>query len=163
MLEGQRLARALASAGMAVEIGVDAAASVFMRRSSVVLVGADSLSERGLVNKLGTTSLALLSRDAGIPCYTVADRQKWLPTGVSPTDPARLEPEAEVWAAPPLGVTVWNAYFECTPLSLFNGVIGEDRLLTANELLLELQNLPIAEAWRSQPSRLILHEGRQTP
>jgi translation initiation factor 2B subunit (eIF-2B alpha/beta/delta family) len=162
MLEGQRLARALASAGMAVEIGVDAAASVFMRRSSVVLVGADSLSERGLVNKLGTTSLALLSRDAGIPCYTVADRQKWLPSGVSPTDPARREPEAEVWAAPPIGITVWNAYFECTPLSLFNGVIGEDRLLTANELLLELQNLPIAEAWRSQPSRLILHEGRQT-
>ena len=162
MLEGQRLARALASAGVAVEFGVDAAASVLMRRSSVVLVGADSLSYRGLVNKIGTTSLALLSHDAGIPCYAVADRQKWLPAGVSPTDPARREPEEEVWPVPPTGVTVWNAYFECTPLRLLSGVIGEDGLLTADELRLALHNLPIAEAWRSQPSPLILYEGRET-
>jgi translation initiation factor 2B subunit (eIF-2B alpha/beta/delta family) len=161
MMEGQRLARALASAGMAVEFGVDAAASTFMRRSSVALVGADSLSDRGLVNKLGTTSLALLARDAGIPCYAVADRQKWLPDGVLPTDPARREPE-EVWTAAPAGVTIRNAYFECTPLRLFSGVIGEDGLLTADELLLELQNLPIAEAWRSQPPHLILREGTDT-
>ena len=161
MMEGQRLARALASAGMAVEFGVDAAASAFMRRSSVALVGADSLSDRGLVNKLGTTSLALLARDAGIPCYAIADRQKWLPAGVSPTDPAQREPE-EVWTAPPAGVTVRNAYFECTPLGLFSGVIGEDGLLTADELLLELQNLPVAEAWRSQPSHLVLREGTET-
>jgi len=162
MMEGQRLARALAGAGMAVEFGVDAAVSVFMQRSSVVLVGADSLSDRGLVNKLGTTSLALFAREAGIPCYAIADRQKWLPAGVSPTDPARREPEDEVWPAPPAGVTVWNAYFECTPLPMFSGVIGEDGLLTADELLLELQNLPLAEAWRSQPSRLMLREGRET-
>jgi translation initiation factor 2B subunit (eIF-2B alpha/beta/delta family) len=162
MMEGQRLARALASAGVAVEFGVDAAASVFMQRSTVVLVGADSLSDRGLINKLGTTSLALLSRDAGIPCYAIADRQKWLPAGVSPTDPARREPEEEVWPAPPAGVTVWNAYFECTPLRMLSGVLGEDGLLTADELLPELQNLPIAQAWRSQPSRLIPHEGTET-
>lgn len=162
MMEGHRLARALASAGVAVEFGVDAAVSVFMRRSSVVLVGADSLSGRGVVNKLGTTSLTLLSRDAGIPCYAIADRQKWLPAGVWPTTPARREPGEEVWSDSPVGVKVWNAYFECTPLRMFSGIIGEDGLLTADELRLELQNLPVAEAWRSQPSRLILHEGRET-
>jgi translation initiation factor 2B subunit (eIF-2B alpha/beta/delta family) len=159
MMEGQHLARALANAGMAVEFGVDAAVSVFMRRSSVVLVGADSLSDRGVMNKLGTTSLTLLSCDAGIPCYAIADRQKWLPAGVWPTDPARHEPGEEVWPAAPAGVTVWNTYFECTPLRMFSGIIGEDGLLTADELRLELRNLPIAAAWRSQPSRLLLHEG----
>jgi translation initiation factor 2B subunit (eIF-2B alpha/beta/delta family) len=162
MMEGQGLARTLASAGLAVEFGVDAAASAFMQRASVVLVGADSLSDRGLVNKLGTTSLALLARDAGIPCYAIADRQKWLPAGVPPADPARREPGEEVWPAPPAGVTVWNAYFESTPLRMFSGVIGEDGLLTADELLPELQNLPIAEAWRSQPSRPTLREGGET-
>jgi hypothetical protein len=61
-----------------------------------------------------------------------------------------------------VGVTVWNAYFESTPLRMFSGVIGEDGLLTADELLPELQNLPIAEAWRSQPSRPTLREGGET-
>jgi translation initiation factor eIF-2B subunit delta len=162
MMEGRYLARALASAGMAVEFGVDAAVSVFMRRSSVVLVGADSLTDRGVVNKLGTTSLMLLSRDAGIPCYAIADRQKWLPVGVEPTDLARREPEEEVWSAPPAGVTVWNAYFECTPLIMFSAIIGESGLLTADELRLELRKLPVAEAWRSRASRQILPGGAET-
>lgn len=149
MMEGQHLARRLTSAGIAVEFGVDAALSMFARRSSVVLVGADSLTDRGVVNKLGTTSLALVSRHAGIPCYVIGDRQKWLPTAAEPPDLARLKPGEEVWPAPPAGVTVWNAYFECTPLELFTGIIGEDGLLTPDELLRELNHLSIAQALRS--------------
>jgi translation initiation factor eIF-2B subunit delta len=145
MCEGQRLARALTEAGVAVEFGVDAAISVFAPRSSVALVGADSLTVRGAVNKLGTTGLALVSRHVGIPCYVIGDRQKWVPAAAKPPALARLNPGEEVWPTPPLGVTVWNAYFECTPLELFSGIIGENGLLTAGALLRELSNLPVAQ------------------
>jgi translation initiation factor 2B subunit (eIF-2B alpha/beta/delta family) len=149
MLEGQHFARTLSSAGITVEFGVDAAISMFARRSSVALVGVDSLTGQGVVNKLGTTSLALVARHAGIPCYAIGDRHKWLPAATDPPDLARLKPAEEVWAAAPVGVTIWNAYFECTPLELFTGIIGEHGLLIPDELLRELHQVPIAQALRS--------------
>jgi translation initiation factor 2B subunit (eIF-2B alpha/beta/delta family) len=150
MMEGQRLARALAGAGVAVEFGVDAAISIFAPRASVVLVGADGLTERGVVNKLGTTSVALMARQAGIPCYVIADRQKWLASAAELPDLTRSKPGEEVWPEPPKGVTVRNVYFESTPLELFEGITGENGLLTPEALRLELRDMPVAQAWRSR-------------
>ena len=149
MLEGQHLAHRLSSAGIAVEFGIDAAISMFARRSSVALVGADGLTEQGVVNKLGTTSVALVARHTGTPCYAIGDRHKWLPAAAEPPDLDRLRPVEEVWAAAPVGVTVRNAYFERTPLELFTGIIGEQGLLSPGALLRELQRVPIAQALRS--------------
>jgi translation initiation factor 2B subunit (eIF-2B alpha/beta/delta family) len=148
MMEGQHLARTLADAGFAVEFGVDAAMPTFVRHASVVLVGADSLTDRGVVNKLGTTGLALVSRHAGLPCYVVADRQKWLPASAELPSLTESKPGEEVWPIPPVRVTVWNPYFECTPLELFSGIVGETGLMTPDELRRELHNLPIAHALR---------------
>lgn len=149
MMEGQHLAQALATAGVAVEFGIDAAISAFAPQASMVLVGSDSLTERGVVNKLGTTSLALMSRHTGLPCYVIGDRQKWLPAAAPPLVCAHPKPEAQVWATPPGGIVVWNAYFECTPLQLFDGIIGEGEVRTPEKLLMALRDLPIAEALRA--------------
>ena len=59
MLEGQRLTQQLARAGIPVELGVDAAIATFTEQADLALVGADSVTMGGIVNKLGTTSLAL--------------------------------------------------------------------------------------------------------
>ena len=53
MLEGQRLTRELARAGIAVELGVDAALAMFTEHADMALVGADSVTVGGVVNKLG--------------------------------------------------------------------------------------------------------------
>jgi translation initiation factor 2B subunit (eIF-2B alpha/beta/delta family) len=148
MLEGQRLARELAGAGIAVELGVDAAIATFTERADLALVGADSLTIRGVINKLGTTSLALACRHAGIPCYVVADDQKWFPAGAAAPAFSQLKPEAEVWSNPPTGVTIWNAYFECTPMTLFSGIVGEGGLRGPAELLRQLSAQPIAQVLR---------------
>jgi translation initiation factor 2B subunit (eIF-2B alpha/beta/delta family) len=150
-LEGQRLARELARAGIAVELGVDAAIATFTERADLALVGADSLTIRGVVNKLGTTSLALACRHAGIPCYVVADHRKWFPAGAAAPAFRQLKPAAEVWSDPPAGVTVWNAYFECTPMTLFSGIVGEDGLRGPAELLRQLRGLPVAQVLRGNP------------
>jgi methylthioribose-1-phosphate isomerase len=111
-------------------------------------VGADSITVQGVVNKLGTTSLALACRHVGIPCYVVADRQKWIPAAAATPEFSQLKPEVEVWRDPPAGVTIRNAYFECTPMELFSGIIGEDGLLGPEDLLPRLIDMPIAEALR---------------
>jgi translation initiation factor 2B subunit (eIF-2B alpha/beta/delta family) len=144
VLEGQRLTRELAKAGIAVEFGIDAAVATFTRRADMALVGADGITARGIVNKVGTTGLVLACRHAGIPCYVVAGRHKWFPAAATPVF-SQSKPEAEVWADPPQGVTVWNAYFECTPMTLFSGIIGEDGPQEPEELLRQLTEMPIAQ------------------
>jgi translation initiation factor eIF-2B subunit delta len=148
ILEGQRLSRELAKAGIAVEFGVDAAITAFAKRADLALVGADSITTQGIVNKLGTTSLALACRHIGIPCYVVADRHKWFPAAAAM--PAFGQPKArtEVWSDPPPGVTIWNAYFECTPMTLFSGIVGEDGPRGPEDLLQQLTAMPIAQALR---------------
>lgn len=48
---------------------VDAAALAALPKE--VLVGADMLTYRGLVNKVGTFALATLARSSGVPFYTL--------------------------------------------------------------------------------------------
>jgi translation initiation factor eIF-2B subunit delta len=148
MLEGQRMTRELTQAGIAVEFGVDAAIATFTERAHMALVGADSIAVQGIVNKLGTTSLALACRHAGVPCYVVGDRHKWFPAAAATSEISQLKPEAEVWRDPPAGVSIRNAYFECTPIELFSGIIGEDGLREPEELWRQLIDMPIAQALR---------------
>ena len=152
ILEGQRLARDLARAGIAVELGVDAAIATFTERADMALVGADSITVHGVINKLGTTSLALACRQTGTPCYVVADRLKWFPAEAAAPACSQLKPAVEIWCAPPAGVTIWNAYFECTPMTLFSGIVGEDGLRGPEELLRQLMAMPIAQVLRCSAS-----------
>jgi ribose 1,5-bisphosphate isomerase len=150
MQEGRRLAQALAGVGIAVEFGVDAAIATFAPQAQIVLVGADSLMQRGVVNKLGTTTLALAARHVGHPCYVISDRHKWVPAAATAFECDHRKPGAEVWPDPPRGITIWNAYFECAPLALFSGIIGEDGLLTPDRVAQQLIAMPIAQALRSR-------------
>jgi translation initiation factor 2B subunit (eIF-2B alpha/beta/delta family) len=149
-LEGRELARQLAAAGIEVLFGIDAAISVFASQASLALVGADSLTYMGVVNKVGTTALARAAADAGAPCFVICGRQKCFPAAAPLPDFQPPRPRDEVWPDPPAGVKVWNAYFECTPFALFNGVIVETGILAPEALVRELSAMPVAERWRPQ-------------
>jgi translation initiation factor eIF-2B subunit delta len=144
--EGQHLARQLAGKGIAVRFGIDAALATFAQQADIVLVGADSITAQGVVNKLGTAGLTLVARHVGIPCYVIADRHKWFPAAATIPAFGQDKPATEVWPDPPEGVTISNAYFESTPMALFSGIIGEEGLLSPGELLQRLIDMPIARA-----------------
>jgi translation initiation factor eIF-2B subunit delta len=148
VLEGRRLARQLAEAGIEVRFGIDAALSIFALQASLALVGADSLTPLGVVNKVGTTALARAARDAHIPCFVICSRQKCFPAAAPLPDFYPPRPSGEVWPDPPAGVTIWNAYFECTPFEFFSGIVIETGVLAREVLMQELANLPVAEVFR---------------
>ena len=126
-LEGRDMAARLAEKGISVSVAVDAACSAIVRDCDVVLVGADSIGDLGVVNKIGTRAAALLARRAGVPIYALADSTKLLPTGwPQELDDARAG--AEVWPDAPAGVAIWNRYFEATSLSHLDGIVTEDGL-----------------------------------
>ncbi len=143
--EGVVLARRLAEAGVAVHLIVDAAIYARMPAATVALTGADAVSERGLVNKAGTSLLALAARARARPCHALFGGEKVLPKGYLPPPEPPKSP-LEVLAEPPENVTVENFYFEEAPLDLFTGFVTEAGLLTKAELL------ALVEARRAHPA-----------
>lgn len=147
MAEGQRLARQLAEAGIPVTYAVDAAAATLVRSADLVFMGADSLGDHGVVNKVGSLPLALAARDAGVPLYVLVDRTKLLPPGF-PQTVADDRPEEEVWKGR-RGIRVWNRYFEIVPSALITEIVTEDGSLPP-EGIQDLRNrIPVPSELRS--------------
>jgi translation initiation factor 2B subunit (eIF-2B alpha/beta/delta family) len=123
-LEGVTSARALRQLGVKSTLLVDAALPRLVRRSDLVLVGADSVSEDEFVNKVGTYPLALAAREAKVPVYVAALEDKFLPKALR-GEPDRARDPSEVLDSPPPGVVLENRYFEAVPLSLVRGIVTE--------------------------------------
>lgn len=52
--------------------------------ADLALVGADMLTNRGLINKMGTRPMAMVAHKAGVPFYTLCGSEKFLPPGFRP-------------------------------------------------------------------------------
>lgn len=144
MTEGQSLARTLAESGVSVLLAVDAAAESLVSRADLVLLGADSVGDDGVVNKIGSTSLARAAVAHSVPVWVATDRTKWLPPGF-PQVVADDRPAEEVWRGG-RGVRVWNRYFEILPYDLVDRILTEDGSQTPDELTRARQALRVAPA-----------------
>ena len=136
-LEGRALAEALASEDIRVSLIADAAASLAMDEVDVVLVGADTITQEVLVNKIGTRMIGLAARERELPFYAVCDTSKFI-NGDYSCRPVRDEGRDAgsvnlLWPDAPAEVVVVNGCFEPTPLTLFTGIITEDGVLTTEE------------------------------
>lgn len=130
--EGSALARELASAGLSVTLAVDAAADGLLPECGAVLLGADSIGDRGVVNKIGSAGLARGAAQHGIPLLVAADSSKVLPVGL-PQPLGVDRPAGEVLQAPS-GVRVWNRYFDVFPAELVTLFLTEKGALSPAEL-----------------------------
>ncbi|MFO8175213.1 MAG: translation initiation factor eIF-2B [Gemmatimonadota bacterium] len=151
--EGQRLARELARAGLEVTFAVDAAAGTLAREADLVFLGADSLGDRGVVNKVGSLPLALAAREAGVPIYVLLGGTKLLPPGF-PQTIADDRPEDEVWKGRQ-GIRIWNRYFEVIPLDLITEIVTEEGSLDPTEIQNLRSRIPVPSelrAWASARS-----------
>lgn len=121
--EGHMLAEALARNGVPVTLAVDAAAARLASLCDLVLLGADSIGDAGVVNKIGSVAVADAAHRAGIDVLVVTDETKILPPGFP--QPVEDDRPAEEVARTPAGVKVWNRYFECLPLDDVTSVVTE--------------------------------------
>ena len=130
--EGRTMATDLASHGIPVWLVVDAALPLLIAHTRMVWLGADAVTDRGVVNKVGSFAAALAAREHSVPVYALASRRKFIPASTGALRIAEMAPE-EVWEAPPQGVKPRNVYFELVPLSLLRGVVVEDAVLPSGE------------------------------
>jgi translation initiation factor eIF-2B subunit delta len=142
MNEGAALARRLARHGIRVTLIADAAMLSKLGEASVVLVGADAVTTRGLVNKTGTALLALAARKLRKRMYALCGSEKFLPAGyLLPPEPAKNP--AELLPRPARNVTISNYYFDLTPLDSLSGIVCEDGILRPGAITRRLGRMKI--------------------
>ena len=125
MGEGVVLARRLTHAGITTHLTTDAALAGWMDRVDLVLVGADAVLSKGVVNKVGTEPLLRAARRAKVPSYVLADATKWLPEGLAGFWRSREEASGEIIRLRHPNLRVENRYFDCSPPSLLTGLVWE--------------------------------------
>ncbi|MHB8513251.1 MAG: eIF2B alpha/beta/delta subunit family protein [Actinomycetota bacterium] len=101
--EGRALAARLRRDGFSVRLVHDSEIARETASADIALCGADAVTERSVVNKVGTALLALSAQEHGVPCYALAGSSKIVPDSVPGQSSA----------------------YEATPLELFDAVIFE--------------------------------------
>ncbi|WP_144900942.1 ribose 1,5-bisphosphate isomerase [Halobellus captivus] len=129
--QGHITAEALAALGVDVTLIVDSAARRYLNEVDHVLVGADSIAADGsVINKIGTSGLAVNARDRGTPIVCAAQTIKLHPdTLTGHTVDIEMRDEREVIdeaAEREIGdIDVLNPAFDVTPPRYVDAIVTE--------------------------------------
>ena len=135
--QGRITAREMVELGIQTMFIVDSAARSYMGDVDLVLVGADAITSEGnVVNKIGTSSIALLAHEARKPFYVVSELLKFDPDTLG-GEYERIEHRnpAEVWSEAPKDLSVRNPAFDVTPSRYIHGIICEEGIVAPQSIL----------------------------
>ncbi len=129
--QGWETAKALAESGIPVTLIIDSAARYFMPKIDKVVVGADVVASNGaVVNKIGTSQIALAAKEARVRVFVGAETYKFSPSTVL-GELVEIEerPVEEVIPRDALsgmkGVQVKNPAFDITPPEYIDAIVTE--------------------------------------
>jgi len=121
--EGTKMAEYLHRSGVDVTIMTDAMLMDRVADADILIVGADSISPAGLVNKVGTRSAAMRAKEEDTGVISLCSMDKFLPRKNVGHSYIKGDPK-EVYRGG-LPIKVINEYFDLTPLGLIDLVITE--------------------------------------
>jgi len=129
LLDGRRLAQALAEQGINTTLTVDGAMAYYMDVASAVVTGAEAVSLSGFfVNTIGTRPLLLVAQAQGVPCYVATQTIKILPPLLPEAFPTILGAPADLaqeWT-PPESLNLSPLLFEQVPDRLVTAYVTEE-------------------------------------
>lgn len=126
--EGRQQAVLLDRADIPVTLITDAQMGHFVQRADVALVGADTLlSDGSVINKVGTSLLALAAREHGVPFYVCCESFKQIPFSSKSVSLEEADP-AEIEAPHGKYITPFNLYFDVTSTKLVSAWITDEQV-----------------------------------
>lgn len=132
--QGLLTVRDLAAAGVPSTLIIDSAVRWIMKDIDVVVVGADTVCSNGaLINKVGTSQVALAAREARVPFIVCAETYKFSPKTMHGELVEIEERDASEVIDPkllPEGVGVRNPVFDATPPELIDSIVTEIGLIS---------------------------------
>lgn len=142
--QGRLTAKVLSDAGIPVTLIIDSAARYFMPKVDKVVVGADVVTSNGaVVNKIGTSQIALAAKEARVRVFVGAETYKFSPSTIlGELVEIEQRPPTEVIPAEELkrmkGATVANPAFDVTPPEYIDIIITERGIISPQAAVLVL-------------------------
>lgn len=142
--QGRLTAKALIEAGIPVTLIIDSAARYFMPKVDKVIIGADAVTANGaVVNKIGTSLIALAAKEARVRVFVGAETYKFSPSTVlgelveiEERPPEEVVPEEEMQEL--RGVKIANPAFDITPPEYIDIIITEKGIIPPQAAILIL-------------------------
>ena len=131
LYQGRITAKELSKSGIKVTSFIDSAMNEALRDSDIVFLGADAILKSGVINKVGSASIAEISFLHKKPLYIVADSWKFTPENI------QIEERnfKEVWKNAPKKIKIRNPAFEKIDKRYITGIISELGILRYGEFL----------------------------
>ena len=137
--------RELTQAGIPTTLIPDSAVRFFMKEVDKVIVGADAVAANGaVVNKVGTSMIALAAHEARVRFYVAAETYKFSPATVlgelvtiEERDPKEVVPPNVLASSPRLRVR--NPAFDVTPPEYIDAIITERGVIPPKAAILVLK------------------------
>ncbi|MCL1978188.1 MAG: S-methyl-5-thioribose-1-phosphate isomerase [Candidatus Bathyarchaeota archaeon] len=160
--QGRITAREMIENGIETTFIVDSAAQTFIPKADLVIVGADAITHEGnVVNKIGTSGLAILAYEARKPFYVVSELLKFDPiTSYNALEGIEQRNPAEVWKESPKELDVRNPAFDVTPSRYIHGLICEKGIIPLKNMPEIMQQF---YPWLYKQSSPNLHVNQKTP
>ena len=145
--QGRITASVLAGRGLDVTLIPDTAVRVYMRKVDTVVVGADAIAANGaVINKIGTSQVALAAHETRARFYVAAETYKLSPTTmtgelveIEQRSPLEVAPRA--WLEANAAVKVQNPAFDVTPPEYVDLIITERGIFPPQGIILLMKDL----------------------
>jgi ribose 1,5-bisphosphate isomerase len=137
LYQGRITAKELSEAGVKVTLIIDSAVRTFLKEVDLVLVGADAITSEGnIINKIGTSLIALAAQEARVPFYVVTELLKFDPQTIHGDYEAIEERAAsEIWSDAPRELAIRNPAFDVTRRDYIHGIICEEGVISPHSIL----------------------------
>lgn len=135
--QGRITAKEMVNFGVETEFIVDSAARTLLGEVDIVVVGADAITSEGnVVNKIGTSSIAVLAYEARKPLYVVSELLKFASETLN-GECEKIEQRSpnEVWADAPKKLLIRNPAFDVTPSRYIHGLICEEGVIAPQSVV----------------------------
>lgn len=137
LYQGRITSKELAKHRIKVTEFVDAALGVALspeqgtKKVSKVFLGADALTKKGIINKIGSEVIARIATQEKIPVYIIADSWKFTKKAL-PLEQRQLN---EVWDTAPKKIKIMNPAFEFVDKKYITKIITELGIMSYGEFV----------------------------
>lgn len=131
LYQGHLTSKQLSKAGIKVSMSVDSAILEDIKKSDLIMIGADAVTKKGVLNKIGSGLIAKISKDLKKPLYIVTDSWKFSKRGV------KIEKRSwkEIWSKSPKNVNIENPAFEWVPKNQISYIVSELGILSHKDFI----------------------------
>jgi ribose 1,5-bisphosphate isomerase len=136
VFQGRITAKEMLDAGIETTMIVDSAVRYFVNDVDLVVVGADAITSEGnVINKIGTSMVALAAKEARTPFYVASELLKFDPLTIH-GDYETIEERSprEVWKDAPSGLNIRNPAFDVTRREFIHGIICEEGIISPHSI-----------------------------